>query len=627
MHMEGWTCYNRSSGVVQSTDSNNGEGCEHGETRNFPSYGWDNEYGKWNVNVPAFRASKYLITNREYLEFVDDGGYENCKYWTKDGWQWKQFRKLHHPCFWVCGNGCKSGSGADLATYSHCNLATDVNHNMNGHQNGESNGILNGNHHNGLSNGVGELNDNHHNGLSNGVGELNGNHHDNGLSNGVIMNGHSKVKECPYKYRTMFDVMDMPMDWPAEINYHEAKAFCAWKGSDYRLPTEAEHHVMRGPQKCPSEGTTCDIIYQDKIEANINMAYGSSTPVNLFPPSETGFCDVFGNVWEWAEDHFNGFGEFKSHLLYDDFSAPCFDGRHNMIMGGSWVSTGDEASRFARFAFRRHFFQHLGFRVAQSVMDSPPVRFVETPVFVLGVGVEDNPPCLPGVDESKAYFSTTNPQYLDDAEDFLHSEVLSHYGDLLGVESNAYDCKQLAQMCKEAIQQFDCPVKKALDVMCSMGRFSYELSNYLEEVIAIDHSGRLLDAALKLQQGKSLEIKCAKELLISIPLNEIEANFDRVQFQQFTWLPNEIGVYDVIVMPCLHRLANPKAWLNRLWEIINPRGLVFIKTNVDWDLQSLRAVLGNKFTLLEQCTVSGKREGLRKSDMCHSSVTIWRIQH
>ena len=46
----------------------------------------------------------------------------------------------------------------------------------------------------------------------------------------------------------MFDVMEMPMDWPAEVNYHEAKAFCAWKGSDYRLPTEAEHHVMRGPQ-------------------------------------------------------------------------------------------------------------------------------------------------------------------------------------------------------------------------------------------------------------------------------------------------------------------------------------------------------------------------------------------
>ena len=46
----------------------------------------------------------------------------------------------------------------------------------------------------------------------------------------------------------MFDVIDLPMDWPAEVNYHEAKAFCAWKGTGYRLPTEAEHHVMRGHQ-------------------------------------------------------------------------------------------------------------------------------------------------------------------------------------------------------------------------------------------------------------------------------------------------------------------------------------------------------------------------------------------
>ena len=35
--------------------------------------------------VPSFKASKYLITNREYLEFVNSGGYENSKYWTKEG--------------------------------------------------------------------------------------------------------------------------------------------------------------------------------------------------------------------------------------------------------------------------------------------------------------------------------------------------------------------------------------------------------------------------------------------------------------------------------------------------------------------------------------------------------------
>ncbi len=52
------------------------------------------------------------------------------------------------------------------------------------------------------------------------------------------------VSAC--RYRAMFDVMDMPLDWPAEVNYHEANAFCRWKGPEYRLPTEAEHNRMRG---------------------------------------------------------------------------------------------------------------------------------------------------------------------------------------------------------------------------------------------------------------------------------------------------------------------------------------------------------------------------------------------
>jgi len=47
-------------------------------------------------------------------------------------------------------------------------------------------------------------------------------------------------------YRAMYDVIDMPWDWPVDVNYHEAKAFCKWKGPEYRLPTEAEHNRMRG---------------------------------------------------------------------------------------------------------------------------------------------------------------------------------------------------------------------------------------------------------------------------------------------------------------------------------------------------------------------------------------------
>ena len=69
-------------------------------------------------------------------------------------------------------------------------------------------------------------------------------------------------------------------------------------------------------------------------------------------------------------------------------SSATFLNCYVIFQGGSWVSTGDEASRFARYAFRRHFFQHLGFRVVKSVGYSVPVRLVGTPVFVLGVGVE-----------------------------------------------------------------------------------------------------------------------------------------------------------------------------------------------------------------------------------------------
>ena len=112
----------------------------------------------------------------------------------------------------------------------------------------------------------------------------------------------------------------------------------------------------------------------------------------MFPANSKGFHDVFGNVWEWTEDNFNGLPGHKTSYMYDDFSTPCYDGRHNLIMGGSWVATGDEASHFARFMFRRHFYQHCGFRLARSLptddgsKPDPQVRLVADRVFVLGAG-------------------------------------------------------------------------------------------------------------------------------------------------------------------------------------------------------------------------------------------------
>jgi len=56
------------------------------------------------------------------------------------------------------------------------------------------------------------------------------------------------------------------------------------------------------------------------------------------------------------------FKGFEVHPVYDDFTMPTFDDKHNLIKGGSWISMGNLEKPYSRYAFRRHFFQHAGFR-------------------------------------------------------------------------------------------------------------------------------------------------------------------------------------------------------------------------------------------------------------------------
>lgn len=77
-----------------------------GKPRTFPSFGWDNEYGCREVDVPPFRASQYLCTNAEFLPFVLDGGYKDKRWWIaedgdNEGWRWREYRNATHPSFWV----------------------------------------------------------------------------------------------------------------------------------------------------------------------------------------------------------------------------------------------------------------------------------------------------------------------------------------------------------------------------------------------------------------------------------------------------------------------------------------------------------------------------------------------
>jgi|SRR5271166_137159 len=68
--------------------------------RNSEAFGWDNEYEAHSVEVPAFEIDEYKVTNQQYLEFVEAGGYEERTFWSEEDWNWKTAKGIAHPLFW-----------------------------------------------------------------------------------------------------------------------------------------------------------------------------------------------------------------------------------------------------------------------------------------------------------------------------------------------------------------------------------------------------------------------------------------------------------------------------------------------------------------------------------------------
>jgi gamma-glutamyl hercynylcysteine S-oxide synthase len=74
-----------------------------GMARESGQFGWDNEYGEKHVDVDAFEIDRYMVTNGEFLQFLDAGGYGNRAYWTDKDWAWKEAEQIAHPVGWTRG--------------------------------------------------------------------------------------------------------------------------------------------------------------------------------------------------------------------------------------------------------------------------------------------------------------------------------------------------------------------------------------------------------------------------------------------------------------------------------------------------------------------------------------------
>ena len=418
-------------------------------------FGWDNEYGQHEAEVAEFKASQYLVSNQEFLEFVEAGGYEHNRFWSDDGRSWRQFTEAKHPNFWRWHDG--------------------------------------------------------------------------------------------WRLRLMTEEVDMAWDWPAEVNYHEAKAFCEWKaeqtGQPIRMPTEDEWHRL-----CAQAGV--EEINNESANANLHIDhYASCCPVTHYQHGE--WFDVVGNVWQWTETPIYPFDKFKVHPLYDDFTTPTFDGKHNLIKGGSWASSGNETRLSARYAFRQHFPQHAGFRYIAS--DAEPV-------------------------DPNAYYESN--RLLSEYAEF-------HFGEQwYGVENFP---KALADIALEASKGK--PKGRALDLGCACGRASFELARQFEHVDGIDFSANFTRLGAKMaEQGAVRYARTEEGELVSYHTRTLDhlglADYaDRVSFYQgdaCNLKPQFTGYDLVLAANLIDRLYQPKGFLKDITQRINDGGLLIIASPYTW---------------------------------------------
>ncbi|PHY04540.1 MAG: sulfatase [Thaumarchaeota archaeon] len=67
---------------------------------NGKDYCYDIELPEHKTYLENFKIGIFPISNQEYLEFMNDGGYEAYKYWLSDGWEKVKSNKWNSPMYW-----------------------------------------------------------------------------------------------------------------------------------------------------------------------------------------------------------------------------------------------------------------------------------------------------------------------------------------------------------------------------------------------------------------------------------------------------------------------------------------------------------------------------------------------
>jgi ergothioneine biosynthesis protein EgtB len=167
-----------------------------------------------------------------------------------------------------------------------------------------------------------------------------------------------------WKYRTMFEEISLPLDWPVYVSHAEATAYARWAGKS--LPTEAQwHRAAYGTPEGEERIYPWGDAEPDSHKGNFDFYRWNPTRIGAFPQGQSalGVFDMLGNGWEWTSTVFQPFAGFEPFPFYRGYSADFFDGKHYVIKGGSARTAASMLRRSFRNWFQPHYqYVYAGFR-------------------------------------------------------------------------------------------------------------------------------------------------------------------------------------------------------------------------------------------------------------------------
>jgi len=254
-----------------------------GATKETP-FIFDNEKWAHSVEIKPFRIARAPVTNGEFLEFVEAGGYRERRYWSDDGWRWLE-------------SGGAPQLEQSFAKFFHKHVDEPME-------------------------------------VASFKARLDHPVYWQPLGNG-------RWQQRLYERYVLLNE-NLPV---VHVSWYEAEAFCRWAGR--RLPTEAEWELAASGEMA-SDGRGIGpgrrhYPWGDSAPsgetANLDWRAGGLVEVGALAAGDSAFgCrQMIGNVWEWTADDFLPYPGFSADP-YKEYSQPWF-GTHKVLRGGCWATS------------------------------------------------------------------------------------------------------------------------------------------------------------------------------------------------------------------------------------------------------------------------------------------------